>query len=131
MTTQLDIYLRFPANDWDEKQFNKLRKACGSVEHIEQAFGIEFSCGEGKYLEDFYQWRPWSDDEYALVCTVTDEELDRLDGNVCLNSPPRFSESKELFKLNKPYRFTIKYSEKTEKAVYYLNSKEVYRKWVG
>lgn len=62
---------------------------------------------------------------------LTDEELEKYDGNVCLDSPPRFSESKELFKLNKPYRFTIKYSEKTEEAVFYLNSKEVSREWVG
>jgi hypothetical protein len=128
MTTQVDVYLRFPADVWEEVQYNKLHKACGSVEHIEQAFGIEFSCGEGKYLEDFYQW---SDNEEALVCTVTDEELERLDGNVSLKEPPRFAESKELFELNKPYRFTIKYSEKAEESVFYLNGKEVSRKWVG
>jgi hypothetical protein len=115
MTTQLDIYLKFPADDWDEKQYNKLRKACGSVEHVESNFGIEFSCGEGKYLSD----------------ELTDEELEKYDGNVSLEDPPRFTESKELFKLNKPYRFTIKYSEKTEEAVFYLNSKEVSREWVG
>lgn len=115
MTTQLDIYLKFPADDWDEVQYSKLHKACGSVEHVELNFGIEFSCGEGKYLND----------------ELTDEELEKYDGNVCLDSPPRFSESKELFKLNKPYRFTIKYSEKTEEAVFYLNSKEVSREWVG
>jgi len=114
MTTQVDVYLRFPADDWDEEQYIRLNKACGSVERIEQAFGIEFSCGEGKYIEDFYQW---SDDEDALVCTITDEELDRLDGNVSLEDPPRFSESKRAFKLNKPYRFTIKYSEKNEEFV--------------
>ena len=115
MTTQLDIYLRFPANDWEEEQYNKLRKACGSIESIEQAFGIEFSCGDGKYLND----------------ELTDEELEKYDGNVSLDFPPRFAETLEPLKTNKPYRFTIKYSEKTEEAVYYLNSKEVYRKWVG
>ena len=108
MTTQLDIYLRFPANDWDEKQYSKLHKACGSVEHIEQAFEIEFSCGDGKYLQD----------------KLTDEELDKYDGNVCLDSPPRFAYTNELFKLNKKYRFTIKYSEKTEENIFYINSKE-------
>ena len=115
MTTQLDVHIRFPANDWDEEQYNKLHKACGSVEDIEQAFEIEFSCGDGKYLND----------------DLSDEELDRYDGEVCLDSPPRFTETKELFKLNKPYRFTIKYSEKNEEAVYYINSKEVSREWVG
>lgn len=125
MTTQLDIYLKFPADDWDEEQYNKLHKACGSVEHIEEAFDIEFSCGEGKYIQDFYQW---SDTKQSLYATVTDEELERLDGNVSLEVPPRFNENKEPFKLNKYYRFTIKYSEKNEEFVYYLNRKETFRK---
>lgn len=125
MTTQLDIYLKFPADDWDEEQYNKLHKACGSVEQIEEAFGIEFSCGEGKYIQDFYQW---SDTKQSLYATVTDEEIERLDGNVSLEEPPRFNENKEPFKLNKYYRFTIKYSEKNEEFVYYLNRKETFRK---
>lgn len=127
-TTQVDVYLRFPANDWTEQQFDKLAKYFSGVEDIENSFEIEFSCGEGKYIEDFYQW---SDNEEALVCTITDEELERLDGNVCLQHPPRFRETNEPLKLNKDYRFTVKYNDRTEEAVFYLNSKEVNRKWIG
>ena len=115
MTTQVDVYLKFPSDEWDEEQFNKLHKACGSVEHIERAFEIEFSCGDGKYLND----------------DLTDEELEKYDGNVSLDFPPRFVDTNEPLKVNKPYRFTIKYSEKTEEAVYYINGKEVSREWVG
>lgn len=91
MTTQIDVYLKFLADAWDEEQYNKLHKACGSVEHIERAFEIEFSCGDGRYLND----------------DLSDEELAKHDGNVCLDSPPRFADTLEPLKLNKPYRFTI------------------------
>ena len=128
MTTQVDVYLKFPSDAWDEVQYNKLRQACGSVEQIERGFEIEFSCGDGKYIEDFYQW---SDNEQAIRTTVTDEELEKYDGNVSLDFPPRFVATKEPLKTNKPYRFTIKYSEKTEEVVYYINGKEISREWVG
>ena len=113
--TRIDVYLKFPSDEWDEEQYNKLHKACGSVENIEQAFGIEFSCGDGKYLND----------------ELTDEELEKYDGNVSLDFPPRFAETLVPLKIFKLYRFTIKYSEKTEEAVYYLNRVEVSREWVG
>jgi hypothetical protein len=115
MTTQIDVYLKFPADAWYESKFDELARACGSVEHIERGFEIEFSCGDGKYLQD----------------DLSDEELEKYDGEVCLQSPPRFVDTNKPMKLNKPYRFTIKYSEKTEEAVYYINSKEISREWVG
>ena len=108
MNVVLDVYLKFPANEFYEQQFSKLRKYVGSVEDIEQLFGVEFSCGDGKFMSDFWKW---SDNKQSLSVVVSDEELDKYDGHVCLNSPPRNNTTKELLESNKKYRFTVKYYE--------------------
>jgi hypothetical protein len=118
MDTQVDVYLSFPADEEIEERYNELHKYLGSVEAIEIAFEIEFSCGDGKFLSN--------DSDFA-----DDEELGKYDGNVCLESLPKSHITGKLLKANKPYRFTVKYSETSEEEVYYFNSKEVNRKWVG
>ena len=111
--TVFDIYLMFPLTPDQESDYNELYKACGSVEHIEQAFDIEFSCGDGLYLSDI-------EDDDALV--------DKYDGEVCTDSMPRHQVDGIEFKPGKNYRFTIKYLERDEELVYYLNNKETFRK---
>lgn len=111
--TVFDIYLMFPLTEDQESDYNELYKACGSVEHIEQAFDIEFSCGNGLYLSDI------EDDEKLLH---------QYDGEVCTDSMPRHQVDGKEFKPGKNYRFTIKYLEQDEELVYYLNGKETFRK---
>lgn len=116
METVLDVYLSFPMPTHQEEDFTALYKACGSIEHIEEAFDIEFSCGDDLYLSDI-------EDDDALV--------DRYDGEVCTNSVPREREDCKKFKVDKSYRFTIKYSEAREELAFFLNSKKKFSKWVG
>ena len=124
MTTILSIGLKFPFDHPDyEKRYEELYVFCKGVENFEKNFGIELSCGEGKFMSDFWQW---TDSGEGLVCTVTDEELEKYDGNVDLSFPPRFSETKELLKKGKMYVFTIKV-DNNDGFRYYLNSKEVKR----
>lgn len=116
MQTQLDIYLSFPLPKWQEEDFEQLFKYCGAVEQIEEDFDIEFSCGDDLYLSDIQ-------DDDAL--------LDRYDGEVSTDYPPRDRETGEKLSAKKQHRFTIKYSEKSEEAIFYLNRKEISRRWVG
>lgn len=113
--TVFDIYLTFPLSEDQEQErdFAELHKACGSVEHIEQAFDMEFSCGNDLYLSDI-------EDDEAL--------LNQYDGEVCTKSMPRHQVDGKEFKPGRPYRFTIKYLEQDDELVYYLNSKETFRK---
>jgi hypothetical protein len=133
METKFDAFMSFPANEYSQGTFDRLVDYIGSVESIERNFGIEFSCGEGKFFEDFYQW---SDNGDGLTTVVSDEELEKFDGKVCLQSIPRFTPMKmsqviEPLKAGKDYRFTIKYSRKTEEEIYYINSRERSRQWIG
>jgi hypothetical protein len=110
METLYDEYIKFPIDHPEyEKRYDELRKFCDCVEGIEIKFGIQLSCGDGKYLSDI------EDD---------DAELEKYDGKVCLVSLPRFTQTGKTFVANKPYRFTIKIT-KDEELRYYLNSKEV------
>ena len=118
MDTQVDVYISFPADEHSEWGYNELHKYLGSPEAIEIAFDMEFSCGDGKFLSN--------DSDFA-----NDEELSKYDGNVDLDSPPQSFFLGGLLQTNKPYRFTVKYSESAEEEVYYFNRKEVGRKWVG
>jgi hypothetical protein len=114
METHFDAYMNFPATtEYDLGTFDRLRKLLGSVEDIECSFAIEFSCGDGKYLSDLN----------------TKEEIEKYDGNVCLLTPPRLNVIKmsmlpEQMKAGKDYRFTVKYSPKTEQQIFYINGKE-------
>jgi len=125
MKTKLDVILNWPNK---VKGYDKLRKYFDSVESIESCFKIQFSCGDGKYFDDFYYW---SDNQYALICSVSDEELLKYDGAVCTSTPPRFTDSKQIFDTDKDYRFTVKYHPIPQHETYYINNKEVYRRWVG
>ena len=114
MDTHFDAYMQFPAtSEYDLGTFDRLRKLLGSVEEVECSFAIEFSCGDGKYLSDL----------------DTKEELEKHDGNVCLLTPPRLNVIKmsmlpEQMKAGKDYRFTVKYSPKTEQQIFLINGKE-------
>ena len=113
MDTVLDVYLSFPMPLEQEEDFGELYKACGSIEHIEEAFDIDFSCGDNKYLSDIEDY---------------DKELAKYDGKVCTDSVPRDRNDGREFKPNKDYRFRIKYSERDEEFVFFLNNKETFRK---
>ncbi len=121
METIFDEYFSFPEED--ETAFNELHKLLQGVEQIEEDFNIEFSCGDGKYMSDFWKW---SDSGEGLGCTVTDEELEKYDGKVCLKTVPRFADTKELFKPNKTYRFTVKVTGPVDdvEATFLINGKE-------
>jgi hypothetical protein len=114
METHFDAYMQFPAtSEYDRGTFDRLYKLLGSVEAIEQSFAIEFSCGDGKYLSDLN----------------TKEEIEKYDGNVCLLTPPRLvvikmSQVPEQMRAGKDYRFTIKYSPRTEEQIFLINGKE-------
>lgn len=104
-----DAYLSFPADEWVEKQIDKLAKLSSCIEGVEIDFDIELSCGNDKFLPDLED---------------TPEELE-YDGKVCLQSVPRFRDTKELFKINKEYRFTIKvFGDDEEEVRFYINGKE-------
>jgi hypothetical protein len=131
MSNTLDIYISFPVeNDW---AFDKLRKHFDCIEAIEEAFNIEFSCGDGKFLSDHWKW---SKSRNGLSASTSDEELEKYDGKVCLLTPPRLlpikmSMAEEQMLPDKDYRFTIKYFPKFKEEVYYINRKERGRKVVG
>lgn len=127
METIIDISFKFPIEDTltNQKLFDKLWKFCKGIEGIEIAFNIEFSCGDGKFIPDFWKW---SDSGEGLYCTVSDEELEKYDGEVDLESLPRFADTKKLFQANKWYRFTVKV-DKDEQYHYYLNSKKKTCEW--
>lgn len=104
----LDEYLIFPDTNYDiEEALEKLVRYCKCIEGIERYFNIEFSCGDGKYLSE-----------------LDDEELEKYDGNVCLLTPPKVSNTREQLKPNKWHRFTVKYYENSDREVFYLNRKE-------
>jgi hypothetical protein len=128
MEIVFDEYLKFPLPSYMEEDYIALHKACGSIEDIEENFDIEFSCGDGKYLRDLWEWSESGD---SLKAVAADEELEKYDGNVCTDHPPRHREDKKQFKVDKPYRFTIRYSETREELVFSLNSKKISSKWVG
>lgn len=133
METKFDAIMSFPANEYSKGTFDRLVDYMGSVEDIERNFGIEFSCGDGKFLNELWQW---SYNEQRTKAIVSDEEMEKYDGKVCLESIPRFiplkmSQVVESMKAGKDYRFTIKYSPKTEEEIYYINSRERSRQWIG
>ena len=112
MNIVFDEYLCFPADTETENHITRLIKILDCVEGIENAFNIEFSCGDGLYLSDH-------EDNDAMI--------DKYDGEVCTKHPPRERNDGKEFKANKPYRFTIKYSEEDYEAIGFVNSKEVSR----
>jgi hypothetical protein len=132
MDIKLDLNLIFPVV-FGQTAFDKLVKYCGSVEDVEQNFQIEFSCGDGKYFSDLWKW---TDGGEGLHAVGSDEELEKYDGKVCLIVPPRLNVIKmsqvvEQLKAHTIYRFVVKYYPKNEEEVYYINSRERNRRWVG
>lgn len=125
MGTQIifDEYLKFPLSSEHEQDFEELVTMVGSVEKLEECFGIEFSCGDGKYFSNLYSW---SDNKEGLQASVTDDELLKYDGKVDLDFPPQFQEDQTPFVANRPYRFTIKMrgEEGDGELIFFINSKE-------
>ena len=113
MDTLFEAYVSFPAtSEYDNQTLDRLHKLLGSVEQIEIDFEIELSCGDGKFLRDI------EDDDAALA---------KYDGNVCYLSPPRFVDTKKIFKTNKDYRFTVKrkaVDDITDECRFYINGRE-------
>lgn len=128
METRLNVSLTFPSDIDTDISFKKLRKYFDSIESIESCFGVEFSCGDGKFFEDFYQW---TESQQSLICVVSDEDLEKYDGVASLDTPARIRETKKMLKLNKAYRFTVKYYPISQHEAYCINGKEVHRRWVG
>lgn len=61
----------------DADNFNKVHRFVGgSIEKVEEKFGVEFSCGDGKYPSQ-----------------VPDSELSQYDGKVSLVFPPPLRET--------------------------------------
>lgn len=111
--TTLDVWLTFPLTPEQEPEFEELCDALGCIEYVEEAFDMEFSCGDGLFLSDIEN---------------DDSLLAKHDGNVCTNSMPRHRFDGKEFIPRKSYRFTAKYLEKHEEIVFSLNNKETCRK---
>lgn len=86
-----------------------MRKCFGAIEELEDAFDMEFSCGDGLYLSDI------EDDDSLLA---------KYDGSVCTDSMPRHCYDGKEFIPGKYYRFTAKYFESLGTIVFYLNGKK-------
>jgi hypothetical protein len=124
---RLDVSLTFPLSEANKKDYRKLYEYCDSVEDFERNFGLEMSCGDGLYYSDFYKW---SETGEALRAVVTNEVLDKYDGEVCTQTPPRNKTTLIPFEAGVSYRFSIKYFPRQEEDVFYLNGVEVGRKLV-
>jgi hypothetical protein len=111
----LDIYLTFPITPDQESEFEKLGKYFGAIEELENAFDIEFSCGDGLFLSDI------EDDDSLLA---------KYDGKVCTDSMPRHRYDGKEFIRRKFYHFTAKYFETLGTVVFYLNGKKTSEKYV-
>lgn len=81
----------FPLEEGEDEQkfWLFLHRACSCVEDFELTFGVELSCGDGKFLSD--EFEGWED----------------YDGRVCMQSLPRDIVTKKLLKAGKSYRFEI------------------------
>jgi hypothetical protein len=112
----LDLRIKFsPEHDYSE-EINELVDFCNSVEGVENKFGIEISCGNGKFLNDLWeQWR-------IGTGTISDEEFEKYDGEVDWNYPPRDGETKDLLS-NRAHSFVVKIDE-DEYLHYYLDGKK-------
>ena len=124
METQFDAFMSFPADEYTEQTFDRLFDLLQRpIEGLEDDFDIDFSCGDGKFFTDFWKW---TENGEALIACASCEEMEKYDGKICLKSPPRFRDTKELFKTNKDYRFTVKtYGEDgNEEVRFYINGKE-------
>lgn len=124
MTVILDLALRFPCGEAGKELFDKLVKLCGSVEAVESYFGLEFSCGDGKYFSDMFQMEECSN--HLVKCTYDPEGVLKYDGQVCLKTAPRV-QGVQPKRPAKTFRFTVK-QNKSEEYVFFLNSTERYRR---
>jgi len=74
----------------DVSDFNKIIRECGRcIEEVEENFGIEFSCGDGKYLSQI---------------GVDDPELRKYDGHVSFEYPPLNRMNKEVLPIELVFR---------------------------
>lgn len=119
MKTILDLRIKFsPEYDYSE-EIDELISFCRCVESVENKFGIEISCGDGKFLNDL--WSQWRLDRYSLE-TPSYEEFAKYDGKVDWTYPPRDFETKKLLS-NRAHSFVVK-MDKDEYLHYYLDGKK-------
>ena len=116
MKTILDLQIKFsPDYDYSE-EIDELIDFCGCVEYIESNFGIEISCGDGKFLSDL--WKLWMKGE------ISKEEFSKYDGEVDWSYPPRDAETGDLLS-NRAHSFVVK-MDKEEYLHYFLDGKKKY-----
>lgn len=119
MKTILDLRIKFsPEYDYSE-EIDELIDFCRCVESVENKFGIEISCGDGKFLNDL--WSQWKLDRYSLE-TPSYKEFAKYDGKADWTYPPRDGETKELLS-NRAHSFVVK-MDKDEYLHYYLDGKK-------
>lgn len=123
MKTILDVRIKFSPEDDYSEEIDELISCCGCPENVESNFGIEISCGDGKFLNDL--WDQWRLDRYD-VRTPSHEEFTKYDGEVDWTYPPRDSETKKLLS-NRAHSFIVK-MDKEEYLHYYLDGKKKFEK---
>lgn len=127
MKTLFDAYVSFPAtSEYSLGTLDRLVKLCESVEMVEQYFNIEFSCGDGKYYNDYYYWTEGGSLAANYHTEEDYENVAKYDGKVCYESVPRFRDTKELFKADKDYNFSIKSKETDDgdRVTFYINEQK-------
>jgi hypothetical protein len=114
MHTHYDAYIGFPVSKshYFQWAYDGLVKLLGCVEAVEKAFDIEFSCGDGKYFSDFQEF------------PLDEAEWRKYDGQVCLETPPRYGSDGHALDKDKEYNFIVKYDPKTEEQIFLINGKE-------
>lgn len=130
MKSKLDVYLRFPIypNSPMLDTFEQVLKQFHCVEDFEASFGIDLSCGDGKFFDDFWKWTDSGDSLYAVESCET---MEKYDGKICVQSLPRFKHTKQLLTLNKDYRFTVKYSKRKQQQVCLIDNKQTSKSKLG
>jgi hypothetical protein len=124
--TKVKIPLVFPTTEKNPGLLH-LIKVCGSVDMLEKCFGIEFSCGDGKYYLDFAKPVRFIEKDGKVIDAVFDEEsIDKYDGKIDYSYVPRFygfGARGERLKAGKSYTFEVISDEKS--ADFYLNNTPV------
>ena len=116
METILDLRIKFsPEYDYSE-EIDELVDFCRCVENVENKFGIEVSCGDGKFLSDL--WDQWKFGTGEL----SDEEFGKYDGLVDWTYPPRDKETGNLLS-SRAHSFDVK-EDKNKYLHYYLDGKK-------
>jgi hypothetical protein len=101
------VQISFPTTAENE-DLRQLEKICGSIYMLETCFGIEFSCGDGKYLSDFKRPTGEIDENGDLVYEYDEAAIDKYGENLDLSCPPRLLERVHVLRANWPHKFEVK-----------------------